>query len=108
PEPGPFLMGIEDKGGPSLPRALPSKCGRAQADSRTPLIHRPARTSSTARWSSAFLLCCRCRGVFSGPAELSAVNPYAVHDHSETTGQSDDRLLHPAASCDLHRPGFEP
>ena len=45
---------------------------------------------STARWSSSVLIgldaarfsCCCC-GLFSGPAELGAVNPYAVHDHSQ-------------------------
>ena len=26
---------------------------------------------------------CCCRGLFPGPAELGAVNPYAVHDHSQ-------------------------
>src|SRR5215470_9932072 len=53
------------------------------------------------------LLCC-CRGLFPGPPELGAINPDAVQDHSQTTGQSDDRLLHPAALGDLHRPSLEP
>src|SRR5258707_166245 len=55
----------------------------------------------------AWFSCC-CRGLFPGPAELSAVNPYAVHDHSQTTGQRHDCLFHPAAPGDLHRPGLEP
>src|SRR5262245_11565784 len=55
----------------------------------------------------AGLSCC-CRGLFPGPTELSAVNPDAVHDHSQTTGQGDDHLLHAAAPGDLHRPGLEP
>ena len=46
---------------------------------------------STARWGSIFLtigfdparFSCCCRGLFPGPAELGAVNPYAVHDHSQ-------------------------
>ena len=50
---------------------------------------------------------CRC-GLFPGPAELSAVNPDAVHDHGEPACQSHDRLLHSAAPGDLHRPGLEP
>src|SRR5262245_50237725 len=49
-----------------------------------------------------------CRGLFPGPPELSAVNPYAVHDHSQPTRQRHDCLLHPAAPGDLHRPGLEP
>ena len=65
---------------------------------------------STARWSSSFLLsgsCC-CRGLFSGPAELGAVNPYAMHDHGEPACQGHDRLFHPAAPGDLHGPRLEP
>src|ERR1700730_6686407 len=58
---------------------------------------------STARWSSSFLLsgsCC-CRGLFSSPAELGAVNPDAVHNHGQPASQSHDRLFHPAAPGDL-------
>src|ERR1039458_717119 len=51
-------------------------------------------------------LLCRC--CFLSPAELSAVNPYAVHDHGQPTRQRHDCLLHAAASGDLHRPGLEP
>ena len=51
--------------------------------------------------------CCS-RGLFPGPAELGAVNPYAVQDHGEPTRQRHDCLLHPAAPGDLHRPGLEP
>ena len=70
---------------------------------------------ATAQWNSSVLLfgldaarfsCCCC-GPFSGPAELGAVNPYAVHDHSQPACQGHDRLFHPAAPGDLHRPGFE-
>src|SRR5215831_18846311 len=72
---------------------------------------------STARWNSSVLMgldaarfscCCCCCGLFSGPAELGAVNPYAVHDHSQPACQSDDCLFHPASPGDLHRPGLEP
>ena len=51
---------------------------------------------------------CCCRGSFPGPAELSAVNPDAVHDHGQATGQGHDRLFHPAAPGNPHRPGLEP
>ena len=51
---------------------------------------------------------CCCRVLFPGPAELSAINPYAVHDHGQSARQGHDRLLHPAAPGDLHRPGLEP
>src|SRR5471030_1389488 len=49
-----------------------------------------------------------CRCGFPGPPELGAVNPDAVHDHGQPARQCDDRLLHPAAPGDLHRPGLEP
>src|SRR5215469_5471732 len=39
-------------------------------------------------------LSCRCRGLFPGPAELSAINPYAVQNHGEPTRQRHDCLLH--------------
>jgi hypothetical protein len=67
---------------------------------------------STARWSSSVLLfnvvwlSCRCD--LPGPAELGAVNPDAVHNHGQPARQRHDRLLHPAAPGDLHRPGLEP
>src|SRR5450830_1810391 len=49
-----------------------------------------------------------CRRDLPGPAELSAVNPYAVHDHGQPARQGHDRLLHSATPGDLHRPGLEP
>ena len=51
-------------------------------------------------------LSCRCG--LPGPAELGAVNPDAVQDHGQPTCQRHDRLLHPTAPGDLHRPGLEP
>ena len=51
---------------------------------------------------------CCCRGLFPGPPELGAVNPDAVHDHGQPACQRHDRLFHPAAPGDLHRPGLEP
>jgi hypothetical protein len=51
-----------------------------------------------------FSCCCD----FPGPAELGAVDPYAVHDYGQPACQGHDRLLHPAVPGDLHRPGLEP
>src|SRR5271157_3887151 len=61
-----------------------------------PIVFDPARSS-----------CCG-RSLFPSPAELSAVNPDAVHDHGQPAGQRHDCLFHPAAPGDLHRPGLEP
>src|SRR5258706_14883359 len=41
--PGPFHHGIRGRGGTILSAALPSEARQDQADSRTHLIHRPAR-----------------------------------------------------------------
>ena len=38
---------------------------------------------------------CGCYGLISGPAELSAVNPDAVHDHGQPACQRHDRLFIP-------------
>jgi len=114
--PRPFHHGIRRRGGPIFWSALPSDRRQVQADMRTHLIHRPARDIipplveleyppigfDPARFS------CGCRGLFPGPPELSAVNPYAVHDHGQPARQGHDRLFHSAAPGDLHRPGLEP
>src|SRR5450759_2704088 len=49
-----------------------------------------------------------CRRDLPGPTELSAINPYAVHDHGQSARQGHNRLLHSATPGDLHRPGLEP
>ena len=49
-----------------------------------------------------------CSHDLPGPAEVGAVNPDAMHDHSQSACQSHDRLFYPAAPGDLHRPGLEP
>jgi hypothetical protein len=56
-------------------------------------------------FDSARFSCCCC-GLFPGPTELGAINPYAVHDHGQPARQRHDRLFHPAAPGDLHRPGL--
>src|SRR3981081_566658 len=83
---------------------------------RTHLIHRPARdiipplggARVSFYWIRAARFSCCCCGLFSGPAELGAVNPYAVHNHGQPARQRHDRLFHPAAPGDLHRPSLEP
>src|SRR5271157_3878307 len=100
--PGPFQYGIRGRGGPILLAELPSDERQVQADARSHLIHRPARDiippyggiqvspiAFVYRWLS-----CRCD--FLGPPELGAINPYAVHDDCQSTGQRHDCLFHPA------------
>ena len=102
-------MGFEDDVETSVTRPCRQIDDWVQADMRTHLIHRPARDIIPAApvelgfspigFNPARFSCC-CRVLFPGPAELSAVNPYAVHDHGQSARQGHDRLLHPAAPGD--------
>ena len=111
--PGPFHHGIRRRGGTIFGAALPLDKRQVQADIRSHLIHRPARTSFHRSVDLSVLLSrlisrglCHCN--VPGPLELSAVYPDAVHDHGQPTGQRHDRLLHSAVPGDLHGPGLEP
>src|SRR5262245_62732164 len=104
-------MGFEDEEEQSYSRPCHQSDGRRKRTCELTSSIVPRGTSSTVRWSSSFLLLpiggsCRCG--FPGPAELGAVNPDAVHDHGEPTGQRHDCLFLPAAPGDLHRPSLEP
>ena len=110
--PRPFHYGIRRRGGTIFTAALPSDRRQIQADTRTHLIHRPARDIVPPRGGAPPIGCdpvrlsCCCE--VSGPAELGPINPYAVHDNGQPACQCDDRLLHPAMPGNLHRPGLEP
>ena len=73
---------------------------QVQATERTHLIHRPARDIIPPLVELEFPpigsglvgLSCDCRSLFPGPAELGAVDPDAVHDHGQSTGERHDRL----------------
>jgi len=95
--PRPVHHGIRGQGGTILATALPRV--RQGPSGLTNSPHPSSREGhhSTARWSSSFLLDCCPRGLFSDPAELSAVNPYAVQDHSQTTGQGEIAFFIPRA-----------
>src|SRR5271170_7520952 len=111
---GPSIMGFEDEVEQSLPRPC------HQTDDRSKRTHELTssivpRGTSFHRWAElefppvAFdpaRSSCRCD--VSGPAELGAVDPDAVHDHGQPSRQRHDRLLHSAMPGDLHRPGLEP
>ena len=112
--PRPFHHGIRERGGTIFWADSPSKDGRSKrtydlASSsvpRGPSFHRSVELSYSPivldpmRFSWRYGL--------PGPAELGAVNPNAVHDHSQPACQGHDRLLHAAAPGDLHRPSLEP
>ena len=79
------------------------------SDMRTHLIRRPARDifhrsveleCSPIELILILRLFMPLQRLLPGPAELGAVNPYAVHDHGQSAGQRHDRLLHPATPGD--------
>src|SRR5674476_1065056 len=108
------IMGFEDEVEQSLPRPFRQTNGRSKRTCELTSSIVPRGTSfhhsvelefSPITSDPAWLLC---RRDLPGPTELSAINPYAVHDHGQPTRQGHDRLFHPAAPGDLHRPGLEP
>jgi len=112
---GPSIMGFENEVEQSSPRPCRQTTAGPSGHANSPHPSSRKGHHSTARWSSKFpsigldparFSCCR--RLFLGPAERGAVDPDAVHDHGQPAGQSHDRLLHPAAPGDLHRPGLEP
>jgi hypothetical protein len=112
--PRPFHHGIRGRGGTIFGSALPSCDGRSKRTYELTSSIVP-RGTSCHRWVElefspiafeAAQPSCRCD--LPGPLELGAVNPDAVHDHRQPTGQGHDRLLQPAVPGDLHRPGLEP
>src|SRR5215813_8260498 len=113
---GPSIMGFEDEVEQSFWRPCRQTNGRSKRTCeltssivpRGTSFHRSVELECPSIGLDAARFSCCCCGLFSGPAELGAVNPYAVHDHSQPACQGHDRLFHPAAPGDLHRPGFEP
>jgi len=114
--PGRSIIGFEDEVERSLSRPCRQCDGRSKRTCELTSSIVPRGTSfhrlvelefPPIRFDPARFSCCR-RGLFPGPPELGAVNPYAVHDHGQPARQRHDRLFHPAAPGDLHRPGLEP
>src|SRR5207342_619553 len=111
-----FHHGSEDEAEQSLRRRYRLTNGRSKRTNeltssivpRGTSFHRSVELECPPIEADLARLSCRCRGLFPGSAELSAVNPDAVHDHGQPARQRDDRLFPPAAPGDLHRPGLEP
>src|SRR5262249_13271459 len=107
-------MGSEDKVEQSFERPFRQENGRSKqtCDITSSIV--PPDTSvhrlvvlevSSYRIGSCAASCC-CS--FSGPSELAAISPDAVHNHGQPSSQCNDCLFHPAVPGDLHRPGLEP
>ena len=113
---GPSIMGFEDEAEQSKCRPCRELIGRSKRTNeltssivpRGTSFHRSVELDYSPIACDPVRFSCCCRGLFPGPAELSAINPYAVHDYGEPACQCHDCLLHAAASGDLHRPGLEP
>ena len=113
--PGPSIMGFEDEAEQSLPRPCHQTDDRSKRTyeltssivPRGTSFHRSVELEFPSIAFDAARLSCGC-GFLPGPAELSTVNPDAVHDHGQPSRQRHDRLLHSAMPGDLHRPGLEP
>src|SRR5665213_1075929 len=112
---GPSIMGFEDEVEQSLGRPCRQTNGRSKrtCELTSPIVprgtsfHRSVELEcSPISCDPERFSCCCC--FFPGPAELGAINPYAVHDHGQPARQRHDRLLHSAMPGDLHRPGLEP
>src|SRR5215475_14418209 len=105
---GPSIMGFEDEVEQSFGRPC------RQYDCRFKRLYELTssivpRGTSFHRWADLRFsrIYSRC-GNLPGPSEFGAIDPDAMHDHGQPTRQGHDRLFHPAAPGDLHRPGFEP
>ncbi len=110
--PRPFHHGIRGRGGTIFRAALPSAGPSGLANSPHPSsreghhFHRVVELEFPPVVIGSTSLSCHCG--FSGPAELGAVSPDAVHDYGQPSRQRDNRSFHPAPSGNLHRPGLEP
>jgi hypothetical protein len=110
---GPSIMGFEDEAEQSIGRPCRQTNGGSKRPSELTSSIVPRGTSCHHAVELefppiAFDPAISCRYGFPGPAEFGAINPDAMHDHGQSTGQRHDRLLHPAAPGDLHCPRLEP
>src|SRR5260370_4619814 len=113
---GPSIMGFEDEVEQSFDRPCRQTSGRSKRTCELTSSIVPRGTSfhrsvelrfPSIGFDPAWFSCC-CRGSFPGPAELSAVNPYALHTPVQPARQGHDRLFHPPAPGDLPCPGPQP
>ena len=107
-------MGFEDEAEQSPRRPYRQSNGRSKRTSELTSSIVPRGTSFHGLVELEFspIVFCHlrpsCHCGLPGPAELGAINPYAVQDHGQPARQRHDRLLHSATPHDLHRPGLEP
>src|ERR1700757_2682430 len=107
----PSSMGFEDEADQSNKRSCREMVGRSKRthDLTSSIVPRGTSFHRAVEFecspiASARLSCCCC----PGPAELGAVNPYAMHHDRHTAGHGDDSAPHSPMACDLHAPALEP
>ena len=93
-------MGFEDKAEQSVTRPYRQGNGRSKQTNELTSSIVPRGTSFHSLWNSSFLLSyfvtyASCHCGLPGPAELGAINPYAVHHHGQPTRQRHDRFFLP-------------
>src|SRR3974377_2087071 len=109
---GPSIMGFEDKVEQSFGRPCPFGRSKRTCELTSSVV--PRGTSCTAWVSSKYppivfdpeRTSYRCS--FSGPSELGAISPDAVHNDGQAARLCNDCLFHSAVLGNLHRPGLEP
>src|ERR1700730_8782070 len=110
--PRPFHHVIRGRGGAIYAAAFTVEERQFQADMRTHLIHRPARdTIPPLGGNSSFLLLdLILHGFHAAAAACFRVQRNSVPSthNSQPARQGHNRLFHPAAPGNLHRPGLEP
>ena len=107
-------MGSEDEAEQSIRRPCSHQGGRSKRLSeltssivpRGKSFHRRVELEFPPIGFDPVRLSCCYRGLFPCTAELGAVNPDAVRDHSQSPSQCRNQLFHPAAPGDLRRPAL--
>ena len=98
-------MGFEDEAEQSYGRPCRQKNGRSKQTCELTSSIVPRGTSFYRSVDLEFSpigfdperFSCGCHGLLPGPAELSAVNPDAVHNHGQPACQGHNRLFHSTA-----------
>jgi hypothetical protein len=104
-----YAISVERMNGKEMALPALSELARKRQDQNAERAALGYRSETCLRGRRVRLLGgCRFRGLFPGPAEFGAVNPYTMHDHGQPACQGHDRLFHPAAPGDLQSPGSRP
>jgi|SRR5579862_9750 len=105
--PGPFHHGIRRRGGTILWAALPSSDGRSKrtCELTSSIVQRGTSFHHAVELEFSPIVLdsggWSCRHGLPGPAELGAVHPDAVHNHSQPTCQGSNEILPTGGHTDI-------